>query len=281
MNKLGFRAHDLGSFDTVINFISEMDNKSCPHIIQFAPTKLFKNITHISETKESWITSTSKSFKEANIEVSVLGCYINPLNTEKKYRTKVINDFKKSLEITKYFNNSVVATETGTNKNSFQLNLGEEKRLNNFWNFLEKVIPIAQKNNATIAIEPVADHTICSFKKIDQMLTYFKCDNLKLIYDPVNFLPYKDNELVPEFQNQQFIEFFEKYNSLISIIHLKDFNIVEEQKNGYLSLFSGRFNIEDFIFTLKKYNNQSPLLLENVNIPDIKNIIYKLQSLLN
>ncbi len=281
MNKIGFRAHDLGSFDTVNNFISEMDDKSCPHIIQFAPTKLFNNISHISKTEDSWINNISKSFQKANIEVSVLGCYINPLNMEeKKYRKIVINDFKKSLEISKYFNNSVVATETGTNQYALQLRLEEEQQLNNFWTFLEKVLPLAQKNNAKIAIEPVADHTICNFKRIDQMLTFFECDNLKLIYDPVNFLPYIGKELTPEFQNQQFIEFFEKYNSIISIIHLKDFNFTEKLKNRNLSLFSGKFNIEDFIFTLKKYNNKSTILLENVNINNIKNIKYKVKNLL-
>ena len=280
MSKIGFRAHDLGSFDTVNNFISELKNKSCPQIIQLAPTKLFNKIYHISETEDIWIKNTSKSLKKANIEVCVLGCYINPLNTEKEYRKTVINDFNKSLEISKYFNNSLVGTETGTNKNALQLNLGEKRRLHNFWIFLEKVLPIAQKHNATIAIEPVSDHTICSFKRIDEMLTFFKCDNLKLIYDPVNFLPYKDKELTNEFQNQQFIEFFEKYNSLISIIHLKDFSYKEKVKNGNLSLFSGRFNIEDFIITLKKNSNKSTLLLENVYIPNINNIVFKVNNLL-
>ncbi|MGD1815497.1 MAG: sugar phosphate isomerase/epimerase family protein [Pleomorphochaeta sp.] len=284
MYEIGFRAHDLGKFDDVETFNEALLKNNCPKNIQLAPTKLFKNIEQISYQDEKWALKTSEDLKKYNIKVSILGCYVNPLLIDIDKRNLMLNNFKRSIEISKLFNNTIVGTETGTDKNAKDLNLTEEKRVNQFWNFLESVLTVAIKNNSDIAIEPVAGHTINNFEIIDQMLNRFNCDNLKLIYDPVNFIPTINNiknedYLKKETQIKLFDTFFKKYHKKICAIHMKDFLIIDNVKKGDLSLFEGILFAEDFLKEMNKYKIKYPLLLENVNINEINNIIANLNKI--
>ena len=121
MYEIGFRAHDLGKFDDVETFNEALLKNNCPKNIQLAPTKLFKNIEQISYQDEKWALKTSEDLKKYNIKVSILGCYVNPLLIDIDKRNLMLNNFERSIEISKLFNNTIVGTETGTDKNAKDL----------------------------------------------------------------------------------------------------------------------------------------------------------------
>jgi sugar phosphate isomerase/epimerase len=131
MYEIGFRAHDLGKFNDVETFNEALLKNNCPKNIQLAPTKLFSNIDQISYQDEKWALKTSEDLKKYNIKVSILGCYVNPLLIDIDKRNLMINNFKRSIEISKLFNNTIVGTETGTDKNARELNITEENELIN------------------------------------------------------------------------------------------------------------------------------------------------------
>jgi len=282
---IGFRAHDLGHFGDAQTFVRTLQEKNCPPLIQCAPSKLFPSFPAIECLKKEEAVALQEVFQRNGIHMSVLGCYMNPVVEEVAAKKQMLARYKASFQLASIFGNPVVGTETGSDNQVLPLGLTEEKRLDNFYRFVEAVLPYAQQNNAVLAIEPVKGHTLNSFERIDALLSRFDCENLQLIYDPSNFIPQINGTgscdyLDAEVQRTLFAQFFAQYQHKISTIHLKDFVMINGVKKNTLPLFTGKFYIEGFITELKKTGISASLLLENADIATIKKTQERLASLI-
>lgn len=280
---IGLRAHDLGSFAGAEAFSHAIKEKNCPSLIQFAPSKLLKSLPPVDCWSREKATEIAKVFQRHGINIAVFGCYMNPVVEEEDAKKLMLSRYKASFELASIFGNPVVGTETGSDHQVLPLHLTETRRIDNFYHFLEDVLPYAQHAHAVLAIEPVKGHTLNSFERIDAMLSRFDCENLRLIFDPSNLIPQNNgtgsqNYLDAEVQRTLFAQFFSQYHHKISAIHLKDFVMIDGVKKNTLPLFTGNFNIDGLIAELKKTGISTPLLLENADIATIKETTEKLAA---
>ena len=90
---IGMRAHDLDYGD--IEVLSDKLAQYNKHTIQFA---LLKSVTNVNIKDGSFSPGLARYIKKAldknDISISVLGCYINPVNPDLEARKKEIARFK-------------------------------------------------------------------------------------------------------------------------------------------------------------------------------------------
>ncbi len=288
---LGFRAHDFGKFDKtsqLIDEIKKIQNSTC---IQLALNKVFTKYNNYKELSNDDAISISNELNKNNIKIAIIGSYINPIHPDEELRKYEWEKFENAILKSKYLNCPFVGTETGITNlhDEYDIETFNEKNLNIFYQFLDKMLNLAQKNNAIVSIEPVSNkHTISSLERTINMINKFKCDNLKIIYDSVNMMDKsgikeKDGivKSIPSYEAQKNFHdlILDEISNEVIALHIKDFKINSHgNKIGDLSILTGVMNYKALFDSLKNHNITSPKLLEMVNLDTLDQDITILNS---
>ncbi|MBC2854732.1 sugar phosphate isomerase/epimerase [Cetobacterium sp. 2G large] len=273
MIKIGIRAHDMGKysltdFPKLLNTIKTLDGQC----IQLALGKSFIDFNISKENLNSELSQYLKNnLENKDINLSVLGCYINMGNPDDNIRHQEIEKFKYHLDFSKNFPGCIVGTETGcltTDYTYTPLNDTQEA-FDIFLDTLKKIVKHAEKTQTLVAIEGVSKDIISTPEKMKLALKTIVSTHLKVIFDPVNFLN------ITNFHNQKEIieKSFELFADKIAIIHLKDFK-VENNIFKIVPIGQGNFDIDTLMKCIKKYNLKIDILLENSNIESAKKCIH-------
>lgn len=273
MIKIGIRAHDMGKysltdFPKLLNTIKTLDGQC----IQLALGKSFIDFNISKENLNSELSQYLKNnLENKDINLSVLGCYINMGNPDDNIRHQEIEKFKYHLDFSKNFPGCIVGTETGcltTDYTYTPLNDTQEA-FDIFLDTLKKIVKHAEKTQTLVAIEGVSKDIISTPEKMNLALKTIVSNHLKVIFDPVNFLN------ITNFYNQKEIieKSFELFADKIAIIHLKDFK-VENNIFKIVPIGQGNFDIDTLMKCIKKYNLKIDILLENSNIESAKKCIH-------
>lgn len=199
-----------------------------------------------------------------NVDVAVLGCYLNLANPNKEQLAKTQNTYKAHIRFASLVGAGMVGTETGAvnEEYSFTPDNHTDEALKTFIEGLIPVVEYAEKMGVNIAIEPVYKHIVCDFKRARKVLDAVNSPNLQLIFDPVNVI-YAGNY---ERQDEIIREAFELCGEDICCMHLKDFVV----DNGEVkSVISGRglLNYPLLMSYVKTYKPFVHCLLEDTK-PD-------------
>lgn len=273
MIKIGIRAHDMGKysltdFPKLLNTIKTLDGQC----IQLALGKSFIDFNISKENLNSELSQYLKNnLENKDINLSVLGCYINMGNPDDNIRHQEIEKFKYHLDFSKNFPGCIVGTETGcltTDYTYTPLNDTQEA-FDIFLDTLKRIVKHAEKTQTLVAIEGVSKDIISTPEKMKLALKTIVSTHLKVIFDPVNFLN------ITNFHNQKEIieKSFELFADKIAIIHLKDFK-VENNIFKIVPIGQGNFDIDTLMKCIKKYNLKIDILLENSNIESAKKCIH-------
>lgn len=267
MKNLGVRAHDLNKNDLeeLINILESINMSK----IQLALTKSFPNNFNFQTIDQDYLHVIANQLQLHQIDVPILGCYTNIIDSNIDQRDLNLNLFKKFLDLSRYFPGSVVATETGslsddgyTEKNftdyAFQKVVSSVKTL----------VSYATHQNTIVAIEPGTNHPLYTNQLTKELLDIIaNPQHLKIIFDPVNLLTPKN------YLNQKDIitEAFSLYGDSITACHLKDFKIINH-KLVVVPFGKGLLD-KSYLFSLinKKSINLN-YFLESTSLSDIKDI---------
>ena len=263
---LGIRAHDLPAHD-----LNEMLKKIKSYgftNIQFAPTKLnfLHNITFLNYGQSRFL---NKKLCSAGIQVSILGCYVNIVSKDKNIRNEALNRFKNYLDMSRYFDNAIVATETGSvgNNGYTEQNFTDEAFLE-VVKSLRELANQAEKIGALFAIEPGINHPIYNLQRTKELIELVNSPNLKLIFDPCNLIS------IDNFEEQDKIinDFFDSFNKRICAFHLKDF-ICDKGQLQIVPFGHGSLNKRLFLTRINEEFPHAFGLLESINESDIDNAV--------
>ena len=292
MLNIGFRAHDFGTFSSPEELAITVEKIQSPSFIQLALNKSFPSALPWKDWNEEYISSFSSAFERHNVQIGVIGCYINPVNPDEELRQKEMKRFETSLRLSKAFKCRVVGTETGslTLDNSYSTKTTSNKVLSRFYNSLDYMLEQAIKYDAVCAIEPVAkQHTICSLERSAALLDKFKDDHLKIIYDPINLLPFiglteEDGAVLETPSNEAVEKYVSKaldiFGTRLAAIHCKDFRLNEEgYKIWNIPSPHGVFNWSIVFNQLRQRNIDVPILLEDLNPQTVASDLLALKQL--
>ncbi len=274
MINLGIRAHDVkaSSLDELVQTIAHKGLSS----VQLALAKSFPELnTGLGSLSPGLGKYIGKAFRQKNIDIAVLGCYINMIHPNPSERQKVLDRFKEHIRFARDFGCSVIGTETGNvnAKMGFTIDNFREKPFLDVVESVKELVNEAEKFGVIVGIEAGVNHPVYSPALLKRLLDEVNSNNLQIIFDPVNLLTAEN------YNNQDEIikEAIELFGDRIIIVHCKDF-VIEEGKLEFASPGKGLLNYDLVMNLIKPKKPHIQFLLESTTEPFIDDSIAFLQE---
>jgi sugar phosphate isomerase/epimerase len=201
-----------------------------------------------------------KLFAKNELDVAVLGCYLNLANPNPDSLKKITKRYLAHIRFASLLDVGVVGTETGAvnEEYKFEENNHSEEALQTFIHNVRPVVEYAEKMGVIFAIEPVYKHIVCNPKRARRVLDEINSPNLQIIFDPVNLL-----ELC-NYENRESIiaEAIELLGEDIAMVHIKDF-VIEDGKMVSVAAGTGMMDYTQIIKFIKERKPYVHVTLEN------------------
>lgn len=246
--QVGIRFHDTIDvpLEERIKVVKEQ-GFSCVHM---ALSKVIKdNSTGVSALTPGYAMYLKKLFAKEDIDIAVLGCYLNLANPNQEQLKETMEIYKANIRFAKHLGCGVVGTETGAPNEEYKSvpECYSEKALMTFIHNLKPIVEYAEKMGVLIAIEPVVKHIVCNPKRARIVLDAIDSPNLRIIFDPVNLLDINNIKM----QDQIINESLELLGKDIAVIHVKDY-IVKDNNLESVAVGSGQMNWKPIMDFVKK-----------------------------
>ncbi len=258
--EFGLRGHDIGN-----NFEEMCENAKKYGVknLQFALAKTCNDINFDEVGFDEKLANDIKAkLDEYGLHVSVLGCYIDPINRNEETLRVLLKRFENFISYAKVFGADMIATETGF------LSTREETRSDENYNFfVENMRPLIKKAEdlgVMVSIEPVLVTTIYSPRRMRQMLDDINSPNLGVILDVSNltYLETRNN------QCDTINDAFDLLGDNIKGIHLKDFTFDEDGKKSYALAGSGELMTELIFDRINGLKKLPEIILDETKVED-------------
>ena len=249
----GIRLHDAikGTIEERVAAVSAQGFQ-CAHI---ALSKLYgdKKYSANSALTPGYAMYLKKLFASHNLDIAVLGCYLNLANPNPEKLKEVQEKYKAQIRFASHLGCGVVGTETGAPNEGYKPvpECHSKEALDTFIRNLAPVVEYAENMGVLVAIEPVFKHIVYNPDRAREVLDTIASPNLRIIFDPVNLLDISNYEK----QRDVFKEAIEKLHEDIAVVHIKDY-LVEDGALISVGAGTGRMEYEDilsFIASEKPY----------------------------
>lgn len=271
---IGLRGHDVEAED--LPELSEKFKEYGIDNIQLVLKRSCKNFKEGMFTP-SFAKKIGETFSKNNIEISVLGCYINPSNTNKEVLEKDMAYFIESLKYAKFMNAGVVGLETGfVGDECIPEKNQTEEAYRHLLSNMKVLRDAAEKLGVMIAVEAVSCFVINSPEKMHRLVQDLDSPNILVIFDLLNLLTIENHQ----YQDEIIDTAFETLGDKIAIIHLKDFKI-EDNQLKHCPIGEGLLNIEKIISIIKTKKINIPVILEETKEDYLNQSLSKLNRVYN
>lgn len=211
--KIGMRGHDFGSYNS--EKLAEVLAQNKVEAIQLAIPKAVEGIESYFAVDDALLYRLKESLQAVNIEISVLGCYIEPSLLDDAQRRQQVELFEKGIYCAAALDAKCIGTET----TMFTApEIEREKAVAQLLKSLDEMLSYAQKMNVTVAVEPVALHTMNTPQLTRRVLDTFTGAKLGVIFDPVNLLTLQNITT----QQTLWQACFKHFGAEICAMHIKD-----------------------------------------------------------
>lgn len=196
---------------------------------------------------------------------AVLGCYLNLATPDQAQWRRTFACYDAHLRFARMLGADVVGTETGAPNTAYRpepaCRTEESLQL-----LIERLKPVADRAEccgATLALEPVCRHIMCTPERTGRVLDALNSPNLAVIFDPVNLLR-PDNAA----QADEMIEaFLRQFGDRIRVMHLKDYRVIPGQEDvACLACGLGEMRY-DRLLSFIRAHERLPVTLEDT-LPD-------------
>ena len=192
---------------------------SCVHL---AFSKVIKGVTFDNcALNEGLAMYTKRVFARNELDVAVLGCYLNLAHPDPDKLRDIQGRYFGHLRVAALLGAGVVGTETGAPNPEYKMdaNTHTDEALGAFIRGLAPVVECAERWGVSVAIEPVWKHIVYDADRALRVLDAVKSPNLRIILDPVNLL-YSGNA---DDRERVIGDAIEKLGEHVAVVHLKDF----------------------------------------------------------
>lgn len=268
----GLRGHD------VANDFENMCINAKKHGVKNLQFALAKTVTDVDFDSVGYDKELSLKIKDAlvknDLKVSVLGCYINPVETNEDSLKLMLKRFENFIYYAKDFGACVIGTETGS-RGSIESTRSEE----NYKFFVENLKPlvkIAEEANVTIGIEPVWQFTVYSAEVMKRVLDEINSPNLGVIFDLSNIMT---ADRVAQ-QDDIINEAFDLLGDKIKAVHVKDFVFEGEQKH-FAVTGEGQMNLKLLFERIGMLSKKPEIILDESPLSTYERALENLKKILN
>lgn len=253
--KIGVRAHDYGRHG-VADYASLL-KKEGYEAIQLAIPKAFTGIESYGDITEALCEEIHEEFAKQEIEIAVLGCYMDLGNPDDEIRAQAVQTFKNCLRFNQIIGARVVGSETAYP----HLSKWEKHQwFGSMMDSLKELRDEAERLDVWMAIEPVGWHPLEDAETAREVLRQLDSDHVKIIFDPANVLERPGEMAQPMYWKRC----FELLGDDIETIHLKDFTV--DENGAYVGKLLGE-GVMDYsvLMDFLKTRPDMPVLREEMN----------------
>lgn len=257
--QLGIRLHDVKKAPIEERVaIAKEQGFACAHV---ALSKLISEYaTDDGALTPGFACYLKRVFQKNDMDMAVLGCYLNLANPNEETLKKIQNRYYAHLRFASLCGAGVVGTETGAVNEAYRYEDANHTKeaLDTFLRNLEPVVRHAESMGVILAIEPVFKHIVWNPARARSVLDSISSSNLQIIFDPVNLLDLSNYENREEI----FDEAMDVLGPDIAMIHLKDF-IIKDGKMESVAAGTGMMNYENILKFIKARKPYVHVTLEN------------------
>lgn len=217
---IGVRCHNFGKLplDEMIEKVSKYNFTG----VQLALAKALEGVnSDLGCLSPGMAFQIGNAFRKKDIQIAVLGCYINPVDPDKASRKKQLDRFKEHIRYAREFGCNIIGTETGSMNSdmSFTTENHGEEAFKIITESVSELVEEAEKFGVFVGIEGVFKHTICTPQRMKRLIDAVPSNNFQVILDPVNYLNPDNYKHQDDIINSS----FELFGDKIVAIHAKDF----------------------------------------------------------
>lgn len=154
--------------------------------VQLAYKKCVPTVKSYADITEALVNDTIAAEKAHNIQVAVLGTYVE-LAINDARRMQNVADFKSQLAVCKALGAGCIGTET-TKMCDQPAGTTREEAQELLCRSLAEILPVAEELGVTVGVEPVTYHSMNSAAATRHILDTMRSPNLKVIFDLSNLV---------------------------------------------------------------------------------------------
>ena len=154
--------------------------------VQLAYKKCVPTVKSYADITEALINDTIAAEKAHNIQVAVLGTYVE-LAINDARRLQNVADFKGQLAVCKALGAGCIGTET-TKMCDQPAGTTREEAQELLCRSLAEILPVAEELGVTVGVEPVTYHSMNSAAATRHILDTMRSPNMKVIFDLSNLV---------------------------------------------------------------------------------------------
>ena len=270
MMKKGIRGHDVRA-EGLGNIVTKMSEFGMEYV-QLVLERSIPGFTQGAFTPEY-----AEEIRRAlgDTKIAVLGSYINPSAQNPEIRAGEIAKFKEKIQFAKVLRPLAVGTETGFFGDSLATaDNDSEEAYNHVLGTMREIVADAEKNGVNVAIEGVAIFVINSPAKMARIVKDLASDNVKVIFDPVNYINATNYLTQDDIINDTFALLADK----LVAIHAKDFTVTDG-KISFPDPGLGSLNYKLIFENMKKYNVNPPIIMEGIDEQRAKDSFARLEKI--
>ena len=264
--KKGIRAHDVRA-----NGLEGISKCSRVNDIEYLQLVLEKSVDDFKTGDFTKEYATSLKSQLGDAKIAVLGSYINPSNPDDAELEIDIDKFKEKIKYAKFLNPIVVGTETGIYKEG---ETSSEAAYQRVLKTMKEIVDEAERFGVNVGIEGVHCFVINTPQKMKRLIEDLDSDNVKVIFDPVNYL--NINNFVE--QDKMIEDIFSLLSDKICVLHAKDF-VVENGELKSAKPTEGLLNYMLILDKMKEYCLDIPIICEEINEEDAVVAFEKIESI--
>ncbi len=270
--KKGIRCHDVSAkgLENIVNRCRELD-------IEYVQLVLDKSVEDFEYGNFS--TEYAESIKEklGDIKIAVFGSYVNLSASKPEERRTELSKFKEKIKYASVLNPMVVGSETGFYGDVMSEDVNNtDEAYNQLLENVKELVEDAEKQNVNIGIEGVHCYVINTPRKMAKLVNDLNSENVKVIFDPVNYININNYEK----QDEMIEEIFELLSDKIVAFHAKDF-IVEDNKIKNVIPGEGDLNYKLIFKKFQEYEMDIPIISEEINDIDAVKAFKNLEEVQN
>lgn len=264
--KKGIRGHDIRACG-LENICTTAKNNG----IEYLQLVLERSIDGFKKGDFSQSYADSVKNRLKNMKIAILGSYINPSNPDDGQLQEDIDKFKEKIKYASILKPIAVGTETGIYKEG---ETDSEEAYQRVFKTMKEIVAEAEKYGINVGIEGVHCFVINTPQKMKRLVDELNHDNVKVIFDPVNYLNinnYKE-------QDKMINEVFELLADRLCVLHAKDFSV----ENGEFKAekpTDGMLNYKLIFQKMREHDLDIPIICEEINETDAVIAFEKLEKI--
>ena len=212
-----------------------------------------------------------QAFHRHNLQIAVLGCYVNPIHPDPRTRASLLGLFKEHLRHARDFGCGLVALESGSVNADYSPHPDNhsEAAFRSTVGSLAELVAEAERFGVVVGIEGVGCHVVSTPAKMRRLLDEIGSNNLQVVFDPVNYLDLENHRD----QRRIIQDSFELFGDRIAIIHAKDF-VVEDGVFRHVRSGRGQLDHNLLLGLIAKRKPYISVLLEEASPETVEECIH-------